>query len=167
VNSNVYWIEAPGSGRIGIMARPRGDDWLEYEIRALKNGGVDVLVSLLTAEENFELRLVEEPSICGANGIEFRSLPVVDRSVPAWSDDFRSALTDLGRRYADGESIVAHCRQGIGRASIVAALLLIRCGLSVDEAFRRIEAARGCQVPDTPEQQEWAQSIAESEVLKT
>ena len=43
----IYWIDDFESGRLGIMPRPRGGDWLEDEIRSLKVSGVDAVVSLL------------------------------------------------------------------------------------------------------------------------
>jgi hypothetical protein len=32
------------------MARPRADDWLETEVDAWKNAGIEIVVSLLTQE---------------------------------------------------------------------------------------------------------------------
>ena len=56
----IYWIENPTQGRIGIMPRPRGGDWLEDEVRSLQRSGVDVVVSLLERHEVEELDLQEE-----------------------------------------------------------------------------------------------------------
>ena len=41
--------------RLGIIARTRGNDWLSDAIRMLRHGGVETIVSALTAPE------VEEP----------------------------------------------------------------------------------------------------------
>ena len=48
MNTEIYWIKAAGPGKLAVMPRPRGGDWLEDEIRGLKRFGVDILVSLLT-----------------------------------------------------------------------------------------------------------------------
>ena len=56
-------------------------------------------------------------------------------------------------------NIVIHCRQGIGRSSIVAAIILTRQGATVEEAFDRLAEARGRPVPDTPEQREWVANL--------
>jgi hypothetical protein len=29
---DIYWINIPGDGKLGIIPRPRGGDWLEDEI---------------------------------------------------------------------------------------------------------------------------------------
>jgi len=47
-------------------------------------------------------------------------------------------------------------------AALIAACVLALGDLSVDEAFRKIEEARGCSVPDTPEQRAWVVRLAES-----
>jgi hypothetical protein len=52
-----YWIETGSALRLAIAPRPRGGDWLEDDLRALKRDNVDVLISLLTPEENQELVL--------------------------------------------------------------------------------------------------------------
>ncbi len=57
--------------------------------------------------------------------------------------------------------MVIHCRQGIGRASLMAACVLLLHGAGADEAFKRIEEARGRPVPDTPEQRAWVARLAE------
>jgi len=40
---------------------------------------------------------------------------------------------------------------------MIVASALIRDGLSVDSAFRAIQDARGCSVPDTAEQRQWVE----------
>jgi hypothetical protein len=69
MRTNIYWLDDSPSGRIGIMPRPRGGDWLEDEIRALRDAGVDVIVSLLEKHEIEELDLQHEPVYCNANDI--------------------------------------------------------------------------------------------------
>jgi protein-tyrosine phosphatase len=61
----------------------------------------------------------------------------------------------LDQALAAGKNVAVHCRQGIGRSSVVVASLLVAAGETPDEAFRRIEEARGRPVPDTAEQREW------------
>lgn len=54
-----------------------------------------------------------------------------------------------------GRTIVVHGRQGIGRASLVLALVLMSLGLDVDVALAAIKTARGLDVPETEEQRRW------------
>ncbi len=55
----VYWIEGVPTGKVAIVPRPRGGDWLEDEVRAWRAAGIDVVVSLLTDDEVRELGLAD------------------------------------------------------------------------------------------------------------
>jgi protein-tyrosine phosphatase len=61
-----------------------------------------------------------------------------------------------------GKNVTIHCRQGIGRAGLVAAALLIEQGLGPEEAIRRVSTARHIPIPETEEQRVWIESFAAS-----
>jgi hypothetical protein len=46
-----FWIETGNKLRLAIVPRPRGGDWLNHEMSLMKEAGVDVLVSMLPADE--------------------------------------------------------------------------------------------------------------------
>ena len=46
-------------------------------------------------------------------------------------------------------------RQCIGRATVTTAAVPIQLGVKPGNALTMIEEARGCMVPDTPEQRSW------------
>jgi protein-tyrosine phosphatase len=164
MRTKLYWIEGPWRGRLAIMPRPRGGDWLEDEIQSWRRSGVDMVVSLLTVEEQTELNLRDEESLCRANSIEFVSFPIVDRSVPSSAEAFLEHLIKLAEQLANGQNIAVHCRQGIGRAALVAICLLTVSGMEPAAAIERVSAARGCVVPETPEQLQWITDFAKSVV---
>ena len=137
------------------MPRPRGGDWLEDEIHSLKSSGVDAVVSLLERAEIEELDIAEEQALCEANGIAFLSFPIRDRNVPSSGREALGFAGSVSNLLQSGKSIVIHCRQGVGRSALIAACVMAVGGVPVDEAFEKIEAARGCPVPDTPEQRRW------------
>ena len=141
------------------MPRPRGGDFLEEEIVSLREQGVHVLVSLLTADEVDELALTEEPRLCEAVGVQFLSFPIPDRDVPSRKDAVFEFIRNLHQYNTTGKSIVFHCRAGIGRSALMAACLLATDGMSVDDAFQCIADARGCRVPDTLEQRSWVANL--------
>jgi protein-tyrosine phosphatase len=153
---NPFWIKRQGL-RLAITPRPRGYDWLVDDIRLLKRAGVDVLVSALTHYETEDMGLLEERQCCQNYGLEFLSFPIEDRSVPASFSEFDGLLNSLTDRLRKGKAVGVHCRAGIGRSSMIVASALIRDGLSVDSAFRAIQDARGCSVPDTAEQRQWVE----------
>jgi protein-tyrosine phosphatase len=162
MRTELYWIEGPWRGRLAIMPRPRGGDWLEDEIQSWRRAGVDMVVSLLTREEQSELNLSDEESLCRANSIEFVSFPIVDRGVPSSAETFSEQVIKLAEQLANGRNIAVHCRQGIGRAALVAICLLAVSGIAPTAAIERVGKARGCPVPETSEQRRWIMDFATS-----
>ncbi len=144
------------------MPRPRGGDWLEDEIQTWRRSGVDVVVSLLTPDEIADLSLAEEGRLSLANGIQFFSFPIADRGVPLSREAFSDLVMKLAEQLARGKNIAVHCRQGIGRAALVAICLLVLSGLDPETVIRRVSAARGCTVPETTEQKRWITDYAKS-----
>jgi protein-tyrosine phosphatase len=162
MRTELYWIGGLWPGHLAIMPRPRGGDWLEDEIQSWRRSGVDIVVSLLMREEQTELSLDDEGELCRENGIEFVSFPIIDRGIPSSFEAFLNQVAILAEQLANGKNIAVHCRQGIGRAALVAICLLILSGIEAAAAIERVGAARGCSVPETPEQRLWIADFAKS-----
>ena len=158
----VFWINPGANGRLAIVQRPRGDEWLAQDLAALRQNGIDILVSLLTAPETMELGLTREKETCERAGIEFRSFPIPDRCVPDSHRKFQELADSLATERLHGKNIGAHCRACIGRASLLMGAVLCVEGLSPERAFAMISKGRGLQVPDTPEQVAWLAEFASS-----
>ena len=155
MRAEFYWIEGPWTGRLAIVPRPRGGEWLADEVRSWQQAGLNTLVSLLTPDEVADFELGKEGEWCQAHGIQFVSFPVPDRGVPASRTACLALVRELEHALTEGKRIAIHCRQGIGRSALLAACLLIVSGQDPETAFQHIGVARGCAVPDTAEQQEW------------
>jgi len=160
LSPKLYWLQESPIGHLAISARPRGGDWLEDEVRGWRNQGVDVVVSLLTDKENEELDLQRESSVVEINGIRFYSFPIEDRGVPARSAELEHLAMQLVSEIAQGKNVAVHCRQGVGRSSLVSAAVLISKGEDVEEALKSIGRARGLEVPETIEQRKWLERFA-------
>jgi protein-tyrosine phosphatase len=161
MRAEIFWIEGVRGGRLAVMPRPRGGDWLADEVRSLRAAGVDVLVSLLTRDEAAELDLADEAACCAAAGIEFVSFPFADRGVPTSAPETLSLVRGLAAFLNGGKAVAVHCRQGVGRSALVAACVLASLGETPDAALERAARARGRPVPDTREQREWVTRFAE------
>lgn len=157
---DVYWIDAPAPGRFAILARPRGGDWLTDEVAGWKRAGLDAVASLLEPAEADDLGLSGEADECRTAGVDFTSLAVPDRGLPPNRAAFADTVADLARRVAAGEAVGVHCRQGIGRSAVLAAGVLVELGLTPADAFARIAAARGRDVPETDAQRDWVDAFA-------
>ena len=155
MNPEIYWIQAAGKGRLAVMPRPRGGDWLDDEIRGLKKLGIDILVSMLTGEEEEFLVLQEEGASARRQGLRFFSHPIPDRNIPDSPGDTWTLARSLAAEFAAGKKIAVHCRMGIGRSPLLLACILVLTGVRPLDAWIAIGDARGCIVPDTPEQRAW------------
>jgi len=138
-----------------MMARPRGGDWLEDEIKRLKMCEVDDVVSLLERHEEDELGIRKEKHFCEESQIDFISFPIKDRSVPINDDAFFRLIDNLEKRVKNNQNIIVHCRMGIGRTSLILSALLIRLGFESQEVFGKLSEIRTLEVPDTDEQVDW------------
>ena len=163
----VYWIPGPWRGRLAVVTRPRGHDWLEDEIREWRDAGLDSVVSLLEGEEAEELGLAREQTFAEASGLSYLSFPIPDRGVPGSNAEAVAFLRTIRSEIEAGKSVAVHCRQGVGRSGLVAAGVLVTAGLRPEEALQRVSAARGETVPETPEQRSWVQRLPSAELAVT
>jgi protein-tyrosine phosphatase len=153
--NDIFWVNGETSSGLAIVLRPRGEDWLEDELHRIKRGGIHTLVSLLEQDEAAELGLSEESSVAAQIGMSFLSFPIPDRHIPPDIPAFRAFVAQLASRLRQGELVGVHCQGSIGRSTVTAACTLIELGWTAAGALTAIEAARGCPVPDTPEQRDW------------
>jgi protein-tyrosine phosphatase len=155
MHAQLYSIQELPAGQVSIMARPRGGDWLLDEIKALREAGVSILVSLLTPDEVMDLDLIEEAKCCSRQEVTYLSFPIPDRSIPPFAESTFTFLKQIQRQVSAGKHVVLHCRQGLGRAALMAASVLVLIGFSPDQAFEQLSSVRGYSVPETEEQRAW------------
>lgn len=160
MRTDLYWVDGPWPGKLAISARPRGGDWLQDEMTNWRRAGIKTVVSLLTPEEESELDLASEETDAAAQGIAFISFPIPDRRAPASEAEIAKVLEKLAAALSAGNHAVVHCRQGIGRAGLVASCLLVSKGWDVATAVERIGEARGVPVPETSEQRHFIDHYA-------
>jgi len=160
---------APGSGRIGVTFAPGKHDpagqscaWardLGADLDAIVAWGARTLVTLI---EPHELDLLAIPSLgeeVRRRGLNWLHLPIRDVSTPgrAFEAAWPGHSANLRSRLAAGESLVVHCRGGLGRAGMIAARLLAETGLDPDEAMARVREVRPNAI-ETPAQENWVRA---------
>ena len=153
--SEIYWLGTRPKVTMAVVSCPRGDDKLKTDLVDLKNGGIDTIVSLLEQDEAAWMGLGDEGPLAKHAGMNFISFPIPDANVPMEPQKFQSFVVELAGRVLAGETIGVHCRGCIGRATLLTACTLIQMGFKAQTALAAIEAARGCAVPDTLEQERW------------
>jgi ADP-ribosyl-[dinitrogen reductase] hydrolase len=166
----IAFVETPGNGRIGMTFCPGKHDqmamtgpWardMRTDIAAIADWGAVALVTLM---ESHELGMLGVPNLGGmavSQGLDWYHLPVQDVSVPNVS--FEAQWVDAGSalrsRLLAGQSIVVHCRGGLGRTGMVAARLLIELGEKPVMALQRVRAARPGAV-ETAEQERYVLQV--------
>ena len=157
----LFWIEEPFGGRLGVSRRPLGFEELEHDVAAWRFAGLDVVVSMMEPEEAEELGLSNQGLVCHEHGIELISCPVPDHGVPEDAAAVLRCVDRVLRHLTAGKRVAAHCFAGIGRSPLLVASVLVRHGLDADTAWDRIMVARGLQLPDTDEQWQWVAELAD------
>ncbi len=142
-------------GKLYVSSRPRGGDWLSDETKRWRRSGIQTVLSLLTQEEESELDIRDEADEVRKQGMKFISFPIPDRSVPASRTAAVEMLDEVHDELQRGKNVLVHCRQGIGRAGMVAASLLVLDGAEPGAAIEKVSNARGVPVPETPDQEQW------------
>ena len=155
---DLWWVASPGKGRVGLVQRPRGGDWLPQDMTWLRAEGVDVIVSALQDQEIRGTHLEHQGHHAAANKVEYVRLPIGNMLTPLPA--IVPGLRALAGRVAAGESVVAHCFACVGRSPLIVASLLVLLGVEANEAWRRVEEARGLPVPDTLAQRLWVARLA-------
>lgn len=156
----IFHIPIDVPGVLSIVRRPRGGDWLEDDISALRREGVSVLVSLLGRDEEEELNLASEANTCERCGIQFMAVPVQDLAAPSDARAFIESVHRFADLLRNGAHVAVHCRQSVGRSGLLAVSISVACGLTLDEALEVVSAARGIPVPETEAQREWLRQNA-------
>jgi ADP-ribosyl-[dinitrogen reductase] hydrolase len=147
-------LDTLGDGRIGMTFCPGKQDpfamagaWardLDTDLSVIRSWGASALVTLMEQYELVHLRVGHLGEAVRSLGLDWYHLPIQDVSVP--SSEFEAAWStsgeELRRRLLDDQSLVVHCRGGLGRTGLIAARLLIELGESPPRALQRVRAAR-------------------------
>jgi len=140
-----------GQGFLGLTLCPGKKDlgrhWdrdLNIDLQAIKTWGATTVVTLIEDHEFAMLHVEALGHAVGVLGMEWIHLPIVDVSIPdnRFENGWVTKGPKLHARLDAGERILIHCRGGIGRAGLVAGLLLVERGANPIAAIARIRKAR-------------------------
>lgn len=145
----------PGQKGGGIFSGVLERD-LEKDLEAITAWGGAALVTLL---EEHELRMLDVPHLPArvlSKGLHWIHLPIRDGHTPDETFvDLWGEVSPLLHRFLNrGEKILLHCRWGVGRTGMVAALLLVEQGVEPDVAIGLVRSAREGSI-ETPMQEQY------------
>ena len=120
------------------------DTSVSQALATLRDAGAVALVTLMPDEELLQNEIDLLPEECQLLGLEWFHLPVEDDQAPgeAFSAAWKTSRERLRELLMDGEVIAIHCKGGSGRTGLIAARLLIECGLPMREAIAQVQALR-------------------------
>lgn len=152
----------PGKHGDSLTGAPWARD-LEMDLCALRDWGARLILTLIEPHELDLLRVSDLGAQVKALGMNWVHLPIRDMDVPAspFLTGWPQVRGDLLSRLDAGERVVVHCRGGLGRAGLVAALLLIETGLEAEVAIQTVRAARTGAI-ETAAQERYVRAYAPS-----
>jgi len=148
-------VAIPGvMGQIGISSCPglrdeyscfdHYGDSMADDLMTIRNWGATSLVTLLDGSELHSLGVNALPRKAIAHHLLWFHLPLQNLSIPDEQFDIRWAWAGprLCQSLREGQRIVIHCKEGIGRSGLVAARLMIELGTPPEQAINSIQKAR-------------------------
>lgn len=132
---------APGKYHPGMQFNWARD--LEPDLARLRQHyQTDLLVSLIEAEEMTTLQIPNLLAAVAATGMRSRWFPIPDFGTPASLPGLICLVEEILAALGLGQTVVLHCRGGLGRSGLVAAACLVSQGYTCDRAFALVRAAR-------------------------
>jgi protein-tyrosine phosphatase len=147
-------IRIPGiNGMIGISSCPGlRDDYvfdlysesLVDDVQAIKGWGAAVVITLMDENELQRLGVRDlGKTIVNLNMI-WLHLPLHNLGLPdeRFNEKWQMVKPCLCNLLREGQRVLIHCREGIGRAALTAARLLLDLGFSPEESISMVRRAR-------------------------
>jgi Cyclin-dependent kinase inhibitor 3 (CDKN3) len=125
---------------------------------AMSHVEADLLLCLLQPDE-IDRRFPDFARWLGAAAGAALHFPVDDGGI-GHEDQVLTLIERLGAHLDAGGSVLTHCGAGLGRTSIVCALLLVRAGSNLHDALEAVRAARPGAGPENPVQRAHLERLA-------
>lgn len=157
-------------GKVGLTLCPGrrgpsslGEAWsrnLATDVLRLRLWKTDVVVSLTETTEMASLGVAAMGEALREAGILWLHLPIPDTEAPGrgWHDEWRRIAPVLHQRLEAGGRVVIHCKAGLERTALVAALLQCERGESLASALTVIARTRKGAGPLT-HQRGWLETL--------
>lgn len=140
------------SGRIGMTISPgkkhlgmtgHWDRHLDTDLLRLRDHyRVNLLISLLEQHEYERLGIGDLIARANALGMATVWFPIADGSVPTSMEAFIQLIERIITSTREGQTVVIHCRGGLGRTGLVAASCLVASGHAPGKALELVRQVR-------------------------
>ncbi|HEY9616684.1 MAG TPA: cyclin-dependent kinase inhibitor 3 family protein [Microcoleaceae cyanobacterium] len=151
---------APGKRNIGMHAIWERD--LETDLTHLRHHyRVEKLVTLLETPEFAALQIPNLLIQVQAHGMRSQQFPIHDFGTPTSMQGLLELVESILEDVAQGQTVVIHCKAGLGRTGLVTAACLVALGYSPDDAFAAVRQSRPGSI-ETPAQEAYAEAFAKA-----
>ena len=119
-------------------------DRIENDLQCISNWGASLVVNLLEMQEIVMLGTAALPAKILTKNMAFMHLPMANSILPdeSFEENWRKNRSRLLEALRNGERILVHCKEGVGRSGLVVARLLIESGVDADSAISAVRKAR-------------------------
>lgn len=149
---------APGKQNLGMQFLWHRD--LPQDLDRLRNHyHTDVLVSLLEAPELTQLNIPHLFSEVEQRGMHSCWFPIPDFSIPETIQALVPLVEKILSTVEQGQTVVVHCRAGLGRSGLVVSSCLTYLGYSAPAALALVRQIRPGSV-ETQKQEEFVEQFA-------
>ncbi len=170
----VDWVPLPENiqGKMGITVCPGREDRgrnLQDDIQELKRQRVQYFLTFLPDDE---LERVGVPNLSKAirnSHISCRRVPIPDHNICSQQE----IVEIVERSYVilkKNKNLVLSCMGGLGRSGTIAACILVRMGISPQDAIKTIRKTRGSRAIETLEQEraiyDYASSLEKDDTFR-
>ncbi len=148
--ASVYFISKVSNGFLFIGPRPQAQSLKEWT-NQLQEYKINHVVSLIEEAEVTRHGLQNEGDELNSLGIGFTRFSVDDFQTPN-AATLPSLINDLSARLSNGEHLFLHCAGGVGRAGTITSCLMVKHGMTPNDAMELVSQQRGEKSPETDEQ---------------
>jgi protein-tyrosine phosphatase len=143
----------PGKKGSSLSGAPWDRD-IDADLALLRTWGAGLVITLMERRE-FDLLCV--PNLTeriAAHEMDWTHLPIADQGVPsaAFFKVWPQIRADAVARLKRGERVILHCRGGLGRTGLVAALFLMEAGLKFQNAIKMVRQVRSGAIETTEQE---------------
>lgn len=151
---------APGKRNVGMHAT--WERHLEQDLTHLRHHyQVEKLITLLETPEFAALQIPNLLLQVQAHGMRSQQFPIQDFGTPTSMDGLLELVESILEDVAHGQTVVIHCKAGLGRTGLVTAACLVALGYAPEDAFAAVRQSRPGSI-ETPEQEAYAEAFAKA-----
>lgn len=131
---NLIFTPCPGTKGVNLQA----------SISQLKLAGAQAIITLMPDEEMTRYEVEALPEACQQHDLKWFHLPVEDDTAPRadFQHEWESQRQQVHNILDQNGTLVIHCKGGSGRTGLMAAIILLERGFTIQQAVSLVKTTR-------------------------